>query len=94
MDRHSPYRKPGLCLFPGYNYCGPGCSGPGAPLNAVDAACKQHDECYRYYGNYCECDLAFIRQLKRLQNPYTEEGRHARMMYKYMKLQQLFTCSF
>ncbi|RWZ52168.1 phospholipase [Halobacillus fulvus] len=86
--------RPRFCLFPGYKYCGPGCSGPGVPLNAVDAACKEHDECYAYYGNYCECDLAFIEKLKHLQNPYTTEGRHARLMYNYMKFQRFFTCSF
>ncbi|QAS52625.1 phospholipase [Halobacillus litoralis] len=95
MDRRwEPYRKPGFCIFPGYNYCGPGCSGPGAPVNAVDAACKEHDECYRYYGDYCACDTAFIKQLEMLQNPYTIEGRHARTMYKYMKMQRFFTCAF
>nr|WP_226585647.1 phospholipase [Halobacillus litoralis] len=87
-------RRPRFCLFPGYKYCGPGCSGPGEPLNAVDAACKKHDECYRYYRDYCACDEAFIRRLERLQNPYTEEGRQARVIYKYMRLQRLFTCSF
>lgn len=94
MYEHGYRFRPRFCLFPGYNYCGPGCSGPGNPLNAVDAACKQHDECYRYYGDYCMCDRAFLHRLKQLQNPYTQEGRHARMMYKYMKLQQIFTCGF
>ena len=86
--------RPRLCLFPGYKYCGPGCSGPGEPLNAVDAACMRHDECYRYYGDYCACDLAFLQELEWLQNPYTIEGRHARMMYNYMKFQRLFSCGF
>lgn len=27
-------------------YCGPGHSGPGAPVDALDAACKAHDEAY------------------------------------------------
>lgn len=40
----------GFC-YPGYRYCGPGCSGPGAPTNPVDACCKYHDECYRYCGD-------------------------------------------
>ncbi|WP_081672926.1 phospholipase [Pontibacillus marinus] len=81
-----------LCIFPGYKYCGPGCSGPGAPVNAVDAACKAHDECYRLFGPSCHCDQIFLRRLYQLQNPYTEEGRHARVLYNYMKLQMLFTC--
>jgi len=48
-------RKLGFC-YPGYKYCGPGCSGPGAPTNAVDACCKQHDECYARYGSTKHCD--------------------------------------
>ncbi|UOQ43283.1 phospholipase [Halobacillus salinarum] len=85
---------PGFCVFPGYKYCGPGCSGPGEPVNAVDAACKEHDECYRQYGPSCYCDQQFLRQLDLLRNPYTEEGRHAQIIYRYMRLQSFFTCGF
>lgn len=81
-----------FCLFPGYNWCGPGCSGPGAPINAVDAACMAHDKCYSRGINPCECDHEFIRNLHPLINPYTQEGRHARILYNYMKLQTVFTC--
>lgn len=89
-------RKRGLrfCVFPGYNWCGPGCSGPGAPVNAVDAACKAHDECYRSQGNPCECDSEFLRQLKKQINLSTEQVRHAHILYHYMKFQSLFTCGF
>ncbi|SDI40432.1 coat protein VP1 [Alteribacillus persepolensis] len=86
-------RFPGFCVFPGYNWCGPGCSGPGAPVNAVDAACKEHDECYRRHGGpSCYCDDMFIRTLYQLQNPYTQEGRHARFLYQYMRMQMFFMC--
>jgi len=97
MSRPNSRRRdisPRFCIFPGYNWCGPGCSGPGNPVNAVDAACKAHDECYKAYGNYCACDQAFIKQLLSLQNSYTQEGRHARMMLQYMKIQRFFSCSF
>ncbi|MCP3029936.1 phospholipase [Halobacillus sp. A1] len=86
--------RPRVCVLPGYNWCGPGCNGPGPPVNAVDAACKAHDICYQRSRHYCSCDLAFIQRLERLQNPYTEEGRHARMLLHYMKIQRFFTCSF
>ncbi|MFQ3546012.1 phospholipase [Halobacillus rhizosphaerae] len=83
---------PRFCIFPGYKWCGPGCSGPGAPINAVDAACKAHDECYQQYGPCCYCDQQFLRQLSKLRNPHTLEGRHAQTIYQYMKLQSFFTC--
>ncbi|KEF37951.1 Parvovirus coat protein VP1 [Schinkia azotoformans MEV2011] len=83
-----------FCIFPGYNWCGPGCSGPGAPINAVDAACRAHDLCYRRNRNPCECDREFMRRLERQINLRTEEARHARMLHQYMKLQSLFTCGF
>ena len=83
-----------FCLFPGYRWCGPGCSGPGAPINAVDAACKAHDECFRKYGLSCECDREFLFRLSQLMNSYTQEGRNARVMYNYMKIQTSFTCGF
>lgn len=82
-----------FCIFPGYKWCGPGCSGPGAPVNRVDAACKAHDECYQFYGDKCYCDQVFLEQLLPLMNPYTLEGRHATIIYRYMKLQTFFTCS-
>lgn len=81
-----------FCVFPGYRYCGPGCSGPGAPVNAVDAACKLHDECYRRFGNNCYCDQVFLNRLRSLINPYTIEGRHAQILYRYMKIKTRFTC--
>nr|WP_269412541.1 phospholipase [Lentibacillus daqui] len=80
------------CLFPGYRWCGPGCSGPGAPINAVDAACKAHDLCYQIHGHRCRCDQEFMRRLRPLINPHTPEGRHARTMYRYMRIKSLFTC--
>jgi hypothetical protein len=83
---------PRFCLFPGYKYCGPGCSGPGAPLNAVDAACKAHDECYSRFGPSCRCDEEFLRRLRPHIHENTAEGRHARIMYRYIRLKMLFSC--
>ncbi|MBP2005708.1 phospholipase [Halobacillus andaensis] len=87
-------RRSPFCLFPGYNWCGPGFSGPGRPINAVDAACKAHDKCYLTYRDYCACDQAFIRRLEELQTPYSREGRHAHKMLHYMRTQRIFTCGF
>ncbi|MCK1997546.1 phospholipase [Psychrobacillus psychrodurans] len=84
--------KPRFCVFPGYNWCGPGCSGPGAPINDVDTACKAHDDCYRRGNNRCECDREFLRRLHPKINNNTQKGRHARTLYNYMKLQTTFTC--
>ncbi|MEN2767647.1 phospholipase [Ornithinibacillus xuwenensis] len=79
-----------LCIFPGYNWCGPGCSGPGAPVNDVDALCKAHDECYRRSGNRRACDEAFIRQLRPKINRQTQKGRHARTLYNFMRIKTMF----
>ncbi|WP_411197888.1 phospholipase [Sporosarcina sp. ANT_H38] len=75
--------------MPGYNWCG-----PGAPINDVDAACKAHDDCYRKGENPCECDLDFLHRLHPIINQNTRKGRHARLLYNYMKLQSFFTCNF
>ncbi len=82
----------GFCVFPGYKWCGPGCNGPGTPINSVDAACKKHDLCYKRYGNQCECDRAFLRSLRSEINPYTKMGRQAQLIYEYMKLQTFIKC--
>ena len=71
----------------------PGCSGPGAPINEVDAACKAHDECYQMGVHPCVCDQEFLDCLYSNINPYTQEGRHARLLYNYMKLQSFFSCN-
>ncbi|MCG7336856.1 phospholipase [Sporosarcina sp. ACRSM] len=83
-----------LCVFPGYNWCGPGCNGPGAPINDVDAACKAHDECYRQGRHPCECDQEFLDCLRPKIDPCTQKGRHARVLYNYMRLQKWFTSRF
>ncbi|MDQ0243144.1 hypothetical protein J2S09_000680 [Bacillus fengqiuensis] len=85
--------QPCLSIFPGYKWCGPGCSGPGAPINDVDACCKAHDTCYRKFGPSCGCDRAFLDCLRPKVNSYSQKGRQAGLMYNYMKIKQLFTCS-
>lgn len=79
-----------FCVFSGYNWCGPGCSGPGAPINAVDAACKAHDFCYKTYGNRYACDQELLNRLQFLMNPHTLEGRQARTIYNFMKMKIFF----
>ena len=39
------------------NYCGPGHSGPGAPIDKLDELCQTHDNCYGKKGYFsCSCD--------------------------------------
>lgn len=91
--RNRKRERRGICVFPGYNWCGPGCSGPGAPINDVDAACKAHDECYRSGRHRCECDREFLHRLYPKINSNTQKGRHARTLYHYMKIQSAFNCN-
>jgi hypothetical protein len=83
----------GLCIFPGYRWCGPGCNGPGDPINPVDAACKHHDECYAQRKNFCYCDLEFMRELRPLVNFHTLQGRQAWLLYNYAAVQSAFLCA-
>ncbi|MFD2627462.1 phospholipase [Oceanobacillus kapialis] len=85
----------GFCFPKGYKYCGPGCSGPGQPINAVDAACREHDRCYKQHGGpSCACDKLFMKRLASEIDPYTKEGRDAHVLYQYMKLQSFLGCGF
>ncbi|WP_225229790.1 phospholipase [Sporosarcina quadrami] len=88
------FKSPRLCIFPQYKWCGPGCSGPGKPINRVDAACKAHDECYLSHKTRCQCDKEFLQKLHPYTSDHTEEGRHARIITRYMKAQSMFTCKF
>nr|WP_264805137.1 phospholipase [Cytobacillus sp. NCCP-133] len=86
-------KRSSRCLFPGYNWCGPGCSGPGAPKNAVDACCRSHDQCWTSGRSKCRCDQEFLRCLRPKVNMFNEEGIIAGIMYIYMNIQSNFTCS-
>ncbi|MCS0787536.1 phospholipase [Cytobacillus pseudoceanisediminis] len=86
-------RKQIPCLFPGYRWCGPGCSGPDGPINGVDACCKVHDKCWASGRSKCCCDQAFLKCLKPKTNWPGEEGTIATIIYIYMKIQTDFTCS-
>ncbi len=46
------------------NWCGPGNSGPGAPVDPVDQACCWHDICFCTRGyDRCSCNLELIEGL-------------------------------
>lgn len=75
----------GFC-FPGYRYCGPGCSGPGAPTNPVDACCQMHDLCYSIYGRSYYCDELFHRCLSPYMNPNDRMGRNAILFSRTINL--------
>lgn len=49
------------------NWCGGGHSGPGAPIDALDAACMRHDKCWASRGMYaCSCNREFTAELSRI----------------------------
>lgn len=74
-----------FCL-PGYKWCGPGCSGPGAPVNRVDACCMMHDKCYERLGPTKSCDRQFLNCLRPKMNTRTKAGRDAALIYSFMKI--------
>jgi hypothetical protein len=46
------------------NWCGPGFSGPGSPIDEVDQACCRHDECFGENGfDDCKCNRDLIARL-------------------------------
>lgn len=55
--------KSGLNVFHG-NWCGPGHSGPGEPIDLLDSRCKTHDLCYAKNGYFNKwCDRVLVAQL-------------------------------
>ena len=64
------------------NWCGPGTSlNAGPPLDPLDGACMRHDMCYVATGSVaCECDVAFMRELRRIPYPNEDVFLRARAM--------------
>ncbi|MBZ8174849.1 phospholipase A2 family protein [Staphylococcus delphini] len=61
----STYRKKKRKMWYGH-YCGKGNIG-GKPIDALDSACKNHDNCYAKHGwGACYCDAAFIRATNKI----------------------------
>ncbi|MDO4909658.1 MAG: phospholipase A2 family protein [Corynebacterium sp.] len=57
------------------NWCGPGFSGPGAPIDAIDEACMRHDLCYEHMGYFDElCDSILTERVSRI-TPQNERQR-------------------
>lgn len=46
------------------NWCGPGHSGPGAPIDIIDYYCREHDYCYEDRGYFnCSCNQTLLNGL-------------------------------
>lgn len=60
------------------NWCGPGHSGPDAPINTLDSICMRHDKCYAEKGYFaCSCDRALIDDIKRNRGNFHGAGENA-----------------
>jgi hypothetical protein len=82
----------GFC-YPGYRYCGPGCTGPGAPTNPVDACCKFHDECYilnRDKRTRRNCDRLFHQCLYPYMYSNSKLGKDARFFSRAIDMKNFF----
>lgn len=78
-----------LPCYPGYRYCGPGCSGPGLPTNPLDACCKAHDECYYYHRDSRSrryCDMLFQQCLDPYYHQSNKMGKDARLFSRAIRL--------
>src|SRR5262249_32622593 len=59
-------------------WCGPGCSGPGAPVDNVDQCCQAHDQCYTDRGYFaCSCDKRLLACIAPKRDMSTPKGRAA-----------------
>lgn len=64
----------------------------GAPVNEVDACCMRHDLCLQKGYHSCYCDRQFMKCLDHYRTPMTPSGRHANLMYQFMKVKTSLTC--
>src|SRR6266852_688604 len=70
------------CLYG--NWCGPGCSGPDAPVDDVDECCRIHDGCYGDRGYFaCSCDQELLGCVGPKMDAWTEKGLAAAAIWTY-----------
>lgn len=56
------------------NWCGPGVSGPGAPIDLLDTRCRTHDLCYAekgYFNKTCDRQLVALITVDLQMNKYS-----------------------
>ena len=56
------------------NWCGPGHSGPGGPIDLLDSRCQTHDWCYGqkgYFNKACDRELVVFITLDLSQHKYS-----------------------
>ena len=86
-EENSSYSGSGLgvpCVYG--NWCGPGCSGPGAPIDDVDSCCRAHDLCYTARGySSCSCDRELLRCLEGKRGIRTPRERAASAIWATFK---------
>ncbi|KAB7671237.1 Parvovirus coat protein VP1-like protein [Bacillus sp. B1-b2] len=85
-ERNKRRNRSGFCLPGGYRYCGPGCSGPGAPINYVDSCCERHDRCVTRYGSCAYCDQRLMDCVESRKRRQGNEGQTARLISTFMNL--------
>ncbi|HEY9163672.1 MAG TPA: hypothetical protein VIN57_03590 [Magnetovibrio sp.] len=73
--------SPGVVMYG--NWCGPGVGSYGLPpIDPLDTACMRHDTCYVVSGTAaCECDVAFMREVRAIIYPNEQTYVQARAMY-------------
>jgi hypothetical protein len=76
--------------FPVYgNYCGPLYPSKGmkpTPIDEVDSACKNHDQCYGDQGYFNKnCDLKIIQDLKAITPKNANENLAKKLLIFYFQ---------
>ncbi len=72
------------------NWCGPG-HGGGPPTSRLDAACREHDQCYERRGYFdCGCDLELLKAAERLTGDAGEVAAALAIIHWY----ETAPCSF
>lgn len=75
--------KRGVPSFKAYgNWCGPGYSGPGDPVDGIDRCCMKHDKCYEAVSREKDKEACDVHLIGCVEDEYDNTSRYGKVLIR------------